>query len=51
MKLESREEPVILECDTKIYSKNDNSKMHKATNASTSNKVPPFVALHIWKKL
>ena len=51
MVLETREEFNMLEIDTKIYSKDDKRKQHKATNAENSNKVPPFVALHIWKKV
>lgn len=51
MALENRGEIEILEFGTKICSKDDQSRQYKATNAENSNIVPPFVALHIWKKL
>lgn len=51
MRLESRDDIPILVSDSSFTSKSDEGHMKKATNASTSNKVPPFVALHIWKKI
>jgi hypothetical protein len=51
MLLNVNAEDSMLVYDTNISVKNDADQMRKATNASSSNQVPPFVALHVWKKV